>query len=76
MIREYEVVRAETPDAADKDLRHAHTPEEAARQVLGEDLVRGGRGRGRGALCAKVYWTGADGTPSMVRLYRRPAALD
>ena len=45
----------------------AASPEDAARQVLGQDVVRGGLPRD---LVARVYWQNAGGK-SMVRLYSK-----
>jgi hypothetical protein len=49
----------------------ASTPEHAARLVMGEDLVRGGRQSG--AVRARVY-SGVTGSLTMVRLYARSGA--
>lgn len=48
----------------------AASPEQAARQVLGQEVFRGGLRR---HLVARVYWQ-ADGSKNMVRLYGKPAA--
>lgn len=52
----------------------AGSPEEAARLVTGEDLVRGaGHAHRHLLLRAKVYFLTSGGMLNMVRLYRRPA---
>jgi len=48
----------------------ADTPEHAARLAFGEELVRGNRKPG--ALRARVYFVGAEGKLTMVRLYSKP----
>ena len=67
-IRTFRVVDTQRTTAELDALVTAHTPEAAAQQVLGFDLVRSGPPR---SLRAKVYFQ-EDGQPmTMVRLYIR-----
>lgn len=66
---EYRVVDLRNP-AIDKQehLIPAKTPEAAARDLLGIEVVRSGP---RQNLVARAYWQYPDQPLSMVRLYRR-----
>ncbi len=56
---------------ASEQIVEAANPEAAAREALGLDLVRSGK---KADLAARVYWTPAGGSMTMVRLYIK--ALD
>ena len=70
MSNHYRVVNLD-PDRIDIEdqIIAAPSPEKAAAEVLGMELVRSGA---KADLMAKVYWQAADGDPTnMVRLYKK-----
>lgn len=72
MANTYRVVdlRADVVDPMEFNINDARSAEDAARQVLGEDVVRSGQ---RKDLLARVYWQTTGQPVTMVRLYRRLA---
>lgn len=64
-------VRGDIDEATETIIAGARSPEDAARQALGLDLVRSGR---RKDLIARVYWQSPGQPMNMVRLYRRVAS--
>lgn len=67
---QYRVVDARGQTIAGEHTVSANTPEAAARQALGMDLVRSGR---KADLVARIYWQLNDEPKNMVRLYSRAA---
>jgi hypothetical protein len=63
-------VRDDVIDPTEIIIAGARSPEDAARQALGIDLVRSGQ---RKDLIARVYWQSPGQPMNMVRLYRRVA---
>jgi hypothetical protein len=70
MTTSYRVLdmRTEMTSPAELTVARARSPEDAARQALGLDLVRSGHRRD---LIARVYWQPEGQPVTMVRLYRR-----
>ena len=69
MVLNFRVINLGNGLEHDTSSTHAaHTPEEAARLALGENLVRSGQ---RADLRARVYFQQGGQPVSMVRLYRR-----
>lgn len=73
MSNSYRVVdlRPTAEGAADIVIEGVKSPEAAARQALGLDLVRSGS---RKDLVAQVYWQLTPEAKNMVRLYSRVAS--
>ncbi|MDB5538184.1 MAG: hypothetical protein JWP26_2522 [Devosia sp.] len=68
MFKQYRVVDCRSPIIQPDDhIVAADTPEQAARLVLGEDLVRGSQGNKM--IRARVYSDSVSGIKTMVRLY-------
>ena len=63
-------VRSDIIDPTETIITDARSPEDAARQALGVDVVRSGQ---RKDLVARVYWQSLGQPMNMVRLYRRVA---
>ncbi len=70
MALKYRVVdvRTDVIDPQEISIDGARSPEDAARQALGMDVVRSGHRRD---LVARVYWQSLGQPVTMVRLYRR-----
>lgn len=70
MSRSFRVVdlRADASAAMDIVIEGARSPEEAAREALGIELVRSGAKRD---IAAKVYWQPVGQPLTMVRLYSK-----
>lgn len=70
MVLAYRVVDLTTVviDPVDTIIEGVSSPEDAARQVMGIDVVRSGV---RKDLVARVYWQALGHPVTMVRLYRR-----
>ena len=67
MVKVFRVVDLRSSDL-DIEIEGAQTPEEAARQALGIEVVRSGSRRD---LVAKVYWQPLGQPLTMVRLYMK-----
>ncbi len=63
-------VRSDIIDPIEIFISSARSPEDAARQALGIEVVRSGQ---RKDLVARVYWQSLGQPMNMVRLYRRVA---
>ena len=61
-------VRTDVIDPQEITVEGARSPEDAARQALGIDVVRSGHRRD---LVARVYWQSVGQPVTMVRLYGR-----
>ena len=72
MSQSYRVVdlRPEGETIGEAMVEGVKSPEAAARQALGLELVRSGAKKD---LVAQVYWQLAEGSTNMVRLYSRVA---
>lgn len=69
MQREYRVVDLSTGSIdPEQRLVKASSPENAALEILGHELVRSGAKKD---LAARVYWAETNGPTNMVRLYRK-----
>ncbi|WP_108459205.1 hypothetical protein [Devosia naphthalenivorans] len=64
-------VRETLIDPLDILIEGVRSPEEAARQALGIDVVRSGAKQN---LVARVYWQSVGQPVNMVRLYKKPEA--
>lgn len=71
-MRQFRVVDLR-PDATEPEqFIKASSPEAAAANALGSQLVRGNRGRGK-PVC-RVYWQDSTGETTMIKMYT-PSAV-
>ena len=61
-------LRTDTTDVTETTIQSASSPEQAASQVLGIEVMRSGAKK---SLVARVYWQIQPGPMNMVRLYAK-----